>query len=78
MDRSATDYRQALLNMFDSALNRAILTSRGHSVLCSGSLNHINPLVHRASSIAVSSRDLSPSNNELQQAALVAVPVEVS
>jgi hypothetical protein len=47
-------------------------------VLHSGGPNHINPRVYRASSIVVSSRDLSSSNNEPQQAALKAVPIKVS
>jgi hypothetical protein len=51
---------------------------RGHRVLCSDGPNHINPHVHRISAIAMSSRDLSPSNNEPHRAALVAMPVEVS
>jgi hypothetical protein len=51
---------------------------RGRSVLRSGGPNHVNPHVHHVSSIAASSRGLSLSNYEPEQAALVVVLVEVS
>jgi hypothetical protein len=48
--------------------------SRGRRVLRSGGPNHLNPHVLPARAY----ESLSPSNNEPQRAALVAVPVEVS